>query len=256
MRRMTKVERSKMFELILQSCGPYCQVGGEEGDRETLFLIPWDTDPKNRDPDNWRIICERIAPLFNPSAGRRRKKQAPSINKSVCENATPSASELPRNTSLEFLKHLKAEPLFNHWLFAQVFVREKIPYREVLNGGAFEARITQKTSREYIDKQSSPQGMYAVVQDSDQKFIRLKPQWESFRKVVEARRTLDRQARNPRDPRTDGLQIITGESRPKTDRPDFGQSSEHPPPIAEHTPSTAGPSQSRPHGCERTPKRS
>ena len=236
MRRMTKAERSRLFERVLQKSGPYCQVGCEEGERETLFLIPWDTDPTNRDPDNWRIVCEHIAPLFNPSAGRRKKEQAPSINKSVCESATGVASEVPRNTSLEFLKHLKAEPSFNHWLFQEVFIRAKVPYREVLNGGAFEARITQKTSREYIDKQSSPQGMYMVVQEGEEKIIRLKPHWETFRKVIEARRTLERQSRNWLEKRIGGFQIITSESRRTTERSDCDQSSEQPPPNVKDTP--------------------
>jgi hypothetical protein len=221
MQQMTQAERSRMFELVFQRDGECCHVGTEELGKGDVFLIPWDSDPTNRDPDNWRIVCERISLLISPPSRRRKKDQAGSNSKSVCESHGGFADEPPRNTSLEFLKNLRAQPCFLHWLFEQVFVRQKVPYREVLNGGAYVARITQKTTREYTDKQTSPQGMYLMVRESEERFVKLKPQWETFRRVIEGRKKADRQARNWLKDELVGLKISTskpghwkGQSRP------------------------------------------
>lgn len=228
MRKMTQAERDNLYQLVLERDGAYCHIGGEEGSFESLHLVAWDNNWENRDPENCRLVCFRMFHIMNPPSTRLRPEQVPSSIRRECESASDSANELPRSTSLEFLKNLRAEPAFNHWLFEQVYTREKVPYKEVVNGGALKARVTQKTSREYADKQSSPQGMYMIVKEGEEKFIRLKPQWETFRKVIEARKTFNRQVRNWQKDKLKGLLDTSSISRGRKDRPEAGESPEQP----------------------------
>jgi hypothetical protein len=214
MSRLSKPKRKKLFELLVVRDGPYCLVGGELGNDETLVVDRWDCDPSNDDISNFRLLCPWAQRVKNSSSKRKQKVFHPT-NHYVCENALVSASEPPPHTSLEFLKNMKAEPAFRHWLFEEVVRRGAVPYQEILNMGAVAARSSQATIRRYLDKELTPLRLYHSLQEGEMRMVRLRPEWEEFRRVLATQKLLDRQARNWRRDLLDGLPVVMGKRRSK-----------------------------------------
>jgi DNA-binding PadR family transcriptional regulator len=93
--------------------------------------------------------------------------------------------------------------------------REEVPFDEVLDSGAAVARISQATVRRYLARDASPVRIYHIVKQGEEKVVRLRPEWERFRKVLADRKLLDEQARNWRKDLLDGLPVVMEKRRSK-----------------------------------------
>jgi hypothetical protein len=224
MSRLSRQERNKIFEIVAARDGLNCFIGYEEGDEHTLFLHQWDCNPDNHSPESYRILC---APMIRVVCPWIRISQKSSIH-SMCVKETVRVSEPPRTTSLELLKSMQAVPLFCHWTFNQIVQREEVPFDELLDSASAVARISQATGRRYIARDASPVRIYVVIKRGNERVVRLRPEWEGFRKVLAERRLLDEQARNWRKEVLDGLPVVMGKHRGKKGQSDQKKPEEQP----------------------------
>jgi len=193
MSRMSGRMRKKLYAILVQRDGEYCNIGGEPGSSKTLIVDHLDNDSSNNRLSNLHLICRSMNHAKNPR-GRSRKQSS----ESVCHESV----DLPRASSAEFLKNLQSEPDFKHFLFIEVWRKGSIEINEAYNCGAAIARCSPETiRRRYLPKEVSRVRPYMVIENEDTKtkYIVFRKHWEHARLKEEKQRTLNRQALNWKD---------------------------------------------------------
>jgi hypothetical protein len=216
MSRMSGPRRSKIYKFLCQRDGERCFIGTEAGNKETLVVDHWDNDNTHTDPSNLHLICRGMNAVKNPRRSYRGKMQSSVY---VCENGNHELIEPPKTVSAEFLKNQIAEPIYLHWLFAEVVQHGRIPISDAIDCGAAIAHVSQVTVARYLKKATCKVGLFQLVEGGEirDRFVELRPVWATFRKTEEERKKLEKYARNWRKEILDGIPGIAKGTKRKSD---------------------------------------
>lgn len=218
---MSGPRRKKMYEYLCHRDGERCFIGGELGNNSTLVIDHADNDNSNNHPSNLHLVCYSINTAKDPR-GRGRRKLS-SVRVSACEELYRIESALPTSATLK--KNQQAEPDFRHWLFLEVWRDGRLLLEDVIDSGAAYANCSQDAIKRYIRKECSRVRIYEMVKDHNmgREYIQFKSEWEEHRKKAEARKTLDRIARNWNDnDEKISRNIVKGTKPPDTAGPSHG----------------------------------
>ena len=189
MKKLTTRKMQELKQAIGQRDGKYCFVCQSPGSLETLWLDFWDCNTANRDLQNLHLLCRVCLLAKSPWLRRKGEHDVPSNNNMyVCVSENERTDELPQTKSLELLKNMEGEPAFKRWLFPEMVRRRTILLKEALDSGAAIARLSQETVKRYASKETCPVRPYMITYIHGKRYIQFKPEFESFRKVVEERR--------------------------------------------------------------------
>lgn len=184
--------------MLVARDGARCWIGHEMRDRRELIVDHWDGNNANNHPSNLHLLCKAMNSCKNPR-GPSPKNQL--LSSARASRVTSDGTVLPymvKIQSAEFLKNTEAEPTFRHWLFYNIVRCVTIEVNEVVACGAELARCSPDTIKKYLTKVVCTFGLYQydTTTSSGKTLIRLKPQYESFRRTIEKREILEMQTRN------------------------------------------------------------
>lgn len=164
MARFNADQRRELFDRLKVRDGARCNICKRYGSRDSLVIDHIDNNPGNNDLSNLQLLYRRHNYLKDP------RGKHPVI---VLDGRELS---LPRPASAEYLKSVRSEPLFCHWLDKLLRSEDRILYDDAINGGAQIAGCSPVTARRYLDKLVSCAGPYQVVYDdlADAKFVQTK----------------------------------------------------------------------------------
>ncbi len=199
MSRMSGPRRKELYQIIADRDTETCFIGGEEETSATLVLDHWDNNNSNNSLTNLHLLCRSMNSIKNGRGCDHRHKLQSSLY--VCDKSNGEVHQELAIRHAEFKKNLTSEPAFKHWLFEMVVKNDGLEFEEVLNSGAAVAHCSQETIRRYLAKETSRVRLYMVEVDARtrEKYVRLKPSWDNFRAVNEAKKKLAQQAKNWRD---------------------------------------------------------
>lgn len=135
-----------------------------------------DGNPKNQDPDNICLLCHRCnnrMKLLKPSEKSRLISYKRLQHVCVCENGQDhSPTSLVKETidynsgSLEMKANQIFEKDFREWLLSNIQKFGSYSKQEAINSGAERFGCSPATTRRYIDKLTSNEGVFDIQENS------------------------------------------------------------------------------------------
>jgi len=197
MSRMSGPRRARIFEYLVERDGRCCFIGGEILERNKLVIDHWDNNNSNNHPQNLHLLCKSANAIKNARGPGKKTK----LLSSVCVKRPPGLIARPTlvcSNMEAFGLNRQTEPLFRHVVFYNVVHFCELNVNELVDAGAELVRCSPITIQRYLQKMTSRAGLYRYTgsQDEGNLMIRLKPEWEVFRKRNQENKILNEQANN------------------------------------------------------------
>ena len=150
--------RRKLYKLIADRDGEYCKCCQALKWEKLLVLDHRDNNSFNNNPENLQILCKRCNYLKNP-------REPPDECVSECESSDQT-SELAVN-------RLK-EPMFKQYVATRINESGQVPEEDLVNAGAERLDLSPVTTKRYLNKLCSSDGIYERASSGKTAFIRYK----------------------------------------------------------------------------------
>jgi hypothetical protein len=201
---MSGHSRRKYYPRLVARDGECCFVGREPGGYDDFVIDHMDNDNNNNHLSNLHLLCRQMNAIKNPrgNAVLRKYRDEFALLSSVCvRRIQPEGILQPlmlKSQSLEFSKNLYTEPNFRHWCLYCIIHLPQLDYDNVVRCGAEHFNCHKNTVKQYLDRMTSPAGMYQLVasKETGKLVICLKPKFETFRRLNHEKRILGEQAQN------------------------------------------------------------
>jgi len=150
--------RLKLYKLVADRDGEYCRCCGVLAWERQLIIDHIDNNSSNNNPENLQLLCRACNYLKNP---RRPVDECVS----ECESADQT-SELAVN-------RLK-EPMFKQYVATRINESGQAPEEDLVNAGAERLDLSPVTTKRYLNKLCSSDGIYERASSGKTVVIRYK----------------------------------------------------------------------------------
>ncbi len=138
--------------MLAERDGEICRICQIPGTTKTLVVDHKDNHNSNNQPENLQLLCKSCNGVKNP-----RGKAVANVCVRVCEEERPLPPEMIENR--------RKEPRFRRWVFGTVTAFGKIRYEEAVNAGAEYIGASTETTKRYLRKMTSSEGLYTIIND-------------------------------------------------------------------------------------------
>jgi hypothetical protein len=207
MSRLSGPARIRNYIALVGRDTEVCFIGGEQVTFQTAVVDHWDNENSNNRLSNLHLLCRPMNAVKNPRGNAVLRKNADpekllsSLHVSRIRVPMVDGPTSLRIQTAEYQKHVITSPNFRHWLFYVIVHLGEVDYNQVVVCGSELVRCHAQTLKGYLAGMTSAAGLYSLTPATDgaTSLIRLKPEWESFRKTNEIKAELAHQVKNWQD---------------------------------------------------------
>lgn len=161
MSRMNGITRKKVYKLLIERDGKFCQFCGRTPNEMQLVIDHKDNDNSNNKPENHQLLCRRCNYIKNS----RRP-----VDECVSENESGDQTEIQISRS--------KEPAFRNFVFHELNEHEEAPEYDIICAGAEDIQISTVTAKRYLDKMCSSRGLLRRITNVHTTIIKYKSNLE------------------------------------------------------------------------------
>jgi len=144
---MSGQARKKWYKFLVKRDGEFCKFCGKTPYEGQLVIDHKDNNNSNNDPKNWQLLCRRCNYIKN--------SKRPVV---MCVNESESQDNM---TELEINK--TKEPQFKKYVAQRINENGSVQEKDLINSSAEVLSLSPMTTKRYLEKICSCEGIYKRV---------------------------------------------------------------------------------------------